>query len=138
MASPLTPPVSALEKRLGLPAETLEGADKLRAESALEDAATLVLAEAPSAVAARWELAAPKVAQLVVLKAARREFENPRGINQETQGEHTIGLSESSGVYLTAREIAQVRRAATGRPAGFVGSVRTPSAYGDPDLGGQY
>ncbi|WP_431247266.1 hypothetical protein [Leifsonia xyli] len=71
---------------------------------------------------------APKVVLLVTLKAARREFENPRGINRETQGEHTIGLTEASGVYLTGRELAQVRRAALGRSTGFVGSVRILSA----------
>ena len=68
---------------------------------------------------------------LVVLKAARREFENPRGLSSESLGEHAIGTTDTSGVYLTAREIAQVVRAARGRSGGFVGSVRTPSAYGD-------
>ncbi|MFC9559594.1 hypothetical protein [Agromyces sp. NPDC056965] len=120
----LPPAVSELESRLGLPSGALEGPEKVRATAALDDASTLVLAEAPASVAGRWEADAPKVVRLVALKAARREFENPRGIAQETQGEHTIGLSESSGVYLTAREIAQVWRSAFGRAGGFVGSVR--------------
>jgi hypothetical protein len=131
-ALPLPPPVAELEKRLGLPAGTLEDEELGRAEAALEDAATLVLAEAPARIAEAWEADAPRVVVLVTLKAARREFENPRGINQETQGEHTIGLSEASGVYLTGREIAQVRRAALGRSTGFVGSIRIPSAYREP------
>ncbi|MBT2499793.1 hypothetical protein J7E25_11875 [Agromyces sp. ISL-38] len=126
-------PVSALERRLGVPEGALEGPELARAEDALEDATTLVLTEAPASVSDRWQTDAPKVARLVALKAARREFENPRGIAQETQGDHTIGLSESSGVYLTRREIAAVRRAALGRPAGFVGSIRTPSAYRDAE-----
>lgn len=42
--------------------------------------------------------------------------------------EHSVGLTDTSGVYLTAREVAQIHRAATGRTGGFVGSVRTPSA----------
>lgn len=125
----LPPAVSELESRLGLPEGALEGPEKFRATAALDDAATLALAEAPPPVAERWKADTPKVVRLVALKAARREFENPRGIAQETQGEHTIGLSESSGVYLTARGIAQVRRSAFGRPKGFVGSIRTPSAY---------
>ncbi|MCZ9884645.1 hypothetical protein [Arthrobacter sp. B2a2-09] len=130
MSLPLPPPISALESRLGLPAGSLQDEDKARAEDALDDATTLALAEVSATKAATWELDAPKVVRLVVLKAARREFENPQGVNQETLGEHTIGISESSGVYLTAREVAQVRRAATGRKGGFVGTVRTPSAFG--------
>lgn len=134
MANPLPPPVSSLEARLGLPAGTLTGEDLARANAALDDAATLALAEVGATKAAAWELDAPKVVVLVVLKAARREYENPRGLSTEALGEHSVGLSETSGVYLTAREVAQVRRAATGRAggAGFVGTIRTPSAYYDP------
>lgn len=123
--------VVELEARLGLPAGSLADEDKIRAEAALEDATTLVLAEVSPARATLWASAAPRVVALVVLKAARREFDNPRGITQETLGEHSVGLSESSGVYLTVRELAQVRRAASGRLLGFVGSVRTPSGYGE-------
>jgi hypothetical protein len=125
----LPPALSALEVRLGLPEGALDGEDKLRAEAALEDATTLALAEVPGKATA-WEANAPKVVALVILKAARREWENPRGVQQETQGDHSVGLSETSGVYLTAREIGQLHRAAYGR-AGFVGSVTIPSAYGD-------
>ena len=131
MSLPLPPPVSALEARLGLPAGTLLDEDKARAEAALEDATTLALAEVSETKAAAWELDAPKVVRLVILKAARREFENPRGLETESLGEHTVGIAETSGVYLTGREIAQIKRAATGRSGGFVGSVRTPSAFGD-------
>lgn len=129
MPTPLPPPVSSLEARLGLPTGTLAGEDKVRAETALDDAATLALAEVSEVKAAAWITDAPKVVVLVVLKAARREFENPRGIEEESLGEHRVGLTDTSGVYLTGREIAQIRRAATGRSGGFVGTVRTPSAY---------
>lgn len=132
MPIPLPPPVSSLEARLGLPAGTLTGEDKVRAESALDDAATLALAEVSDAKATVWTTDAPKVVVLVVLKAARREFENPRGFESESLGEHQVGLTDTSGVYLTAREIAQIKRAATGRSGGFVGTIRTPSAYYDP------
>lgn len=130
----LPPPVAALEVRLGLAEGTLQDEDKARAEAALEDATTLILAEVSETVGARWEAAAPKVVALVALKAARREYENPQGINQETLGEHTVGISESSGVFLTGRELAQIERVATGKRALYVGSVRTPSAYGDGDV----
>lgn len=132
MPSPLPPPVSSLEARLGLPTGSLEGEELARATAALDDAATLALAEVPASKAAAWETDAPKVVALVVLKAARREFENPRGMNQESLGEHSVGLTDTSGVYLTAREVAQIKRAATGRSGGFVGAIRTPSAYFDP------
>lgn len=130
MPSPLPPPVSALERRLGLPEGTLADEDKARAEEALEDAATLALAEVSDTKGALWEIDAPKVVALIVLKAARREFENPRGMNQESLGEHSVGLTDTSGVYLTAREIAQIKRAASGRAGhGFTGSIRIRSAY---------
>ena len=132
MSLPLPPPLSALESRLGLPPGTLLDEDKVRAEAALDDAATLALAEVSEAKAAAWELDAPKVVRLVVLKAARREFENPRGLEQESLGEHSVGLTDTSGVYLTGREIAQIKRAATGRSGGFVGTIRTPSAFNEP------
>lgn len=130
----LPPTVSALEVRLGVPSGTLADADLARATAALEDATALVLAEVPASLVPQWEADAPTVVAAVVLKAARREFENPRGIQQEAQGEHSVGFSatEASGVYLTRREVGYVRRAATGRSGGFVGSVRTPSAYSGP------
>lgn len=136
MPNPITPPLAALETRLGLPVATLEGPDKARAAAAIEDAVVLVLAEAPANVATAWEADAPRAATLVVLKAARREFENPQGYSTESIGDHSVGTSETSGVYLTAREIGQVRRAATGRSGRFVGTVRTPSAYYDPATDG--
>lgn len=136
MANPLPPPLSELETRLGLPEGTLEDEDRARASAAIEDATVLALAEAPAAKAPLWELDAPKVVSLVILKAARREYENPQGLTQETLGEHMVGNSQTSGVYLTAVEIAQLRRAAakgSGRSGGFVGSVRVGSAYGYGD-----
>lgn len=129
MPTPLPPAVSALEARLGLPEGTLEGEDLARATAALDDAATLILAEVSAAKATAWETDAPKVAVLVALKAARREYENPQGYSTESLGDHTVGLSETSGVYLTAREVAQIQRAASGRRGPFIGTIRTPSAY---------
>ena len=136
MANALPPPLADLEADLGYAPGELAADDPTeatRATRALKDATTLVLAEVPPTVATTWRTDAPDVIDLVVRTAARRGFENPRGINQETLGEHTVGLSDATGVYLTARELQQVHRAASGRRTtpGFVGTVRTPSAYGD-------
>jgi hypothetical protein len=133
---PLPPEVAALEARLGIPEGALADEDLARATAALEDASALVLAEAPARIAEEWETSGAKpIVHSIVLKAARREYENPRGLNAETMGEHTVQISTSSGVYLTDREIAVVRRAATGRKGGgYVGSIQTPSAYLMPPL----
>lgn len=132
MANNLPPDLGHLEARLGVEDGSLTGVDRGRAVSALEDATVLALTEVTTELGARWRADAPDVVFLVILKAARREYENPSGYNTESLGEHAVGISETSGVYLTAREIAQIRRASSGRRAGFVGSVRTPSPYGLP------
>lgn len=125
----LPPPLSALEARLGFEPGDLSGPERARAEAAIEDASALVLAEAPSKAAA-WASSAPPVVVAVVLKAARREYENPQGLRSENLGEHGFSVDTASGVYLTGHEAALIRRAATGRAGGFVGSIRTPTAYG--------
>lgn len=133
MPHPLPPSVEDLTLRIGLDKlDTEEPGVIGRLTAALEDATTLALAEVSPTLAERWTAAAPPVVRLVILTAARRGFENPRGINQETLGEHTVGMTDTSGVYLTARELASIKKAATGRLNGYVGSIRTPSAYGIP------
>lgn len=127
--SPLPPLVAALERRLGIPEDSLEGVDRARAEAALDDASTLILAEVSPALASSWVHSAPSIVAIVALKAARREFDNPRGLRSETLGEHTVGLSETSGVFLSEREVRQITRAASGKRASAVGSIRTPSGY---------
>jgi hypothetical protein len=129
MAKALPPTVAELEARLGVPAGTLDSEDLARAKAAIEDATTLALAEVGAARGEAWRVEAPAVVQLVILKAARREFENPRGLSTESIGPRSVGMTDTSGVFLTAREVAQIRRAASGRGGGFVGTVRTPSAY---------
>ncbi|PZQ88170.1 MAG: hypothetical protein DI534_11915 [Leifsonia xyli] len=119
--------MAALAARLGIPPSALDAEDRSRAEAALEDATVLALAEAPYKDEA-WRVNAPAVVSLIVLKAARREFENPRGISQEAQGEGSVSLTDTSGVYLTAREVQQLRRAARGTSR-LAASPRTPSAY---------
>ncbi|WP_067201078.1 hypothetical protein [Microbacterium sp. XT11] len=133
MPGTLPPTVDELARRIGLDRIDLteEGVPE-RLADALEDATTLALAEVSPKLAERWRVNAPDVVRLVILTAARRGFENPRGIQQETYGEHTVGLTDTSGVFLTAREAAQIARAVSGRAGGYVGSIRTPSAYGNP------
>lgn len=128
-ATTLPPVVGELERRLGLTEGTLEDADKARAEDALDDATELALAEVNRSKAALWREVCPKVVRLVILKAARREVENPMGLTQESVLDHSATIAESSGVFFTGRELALIRREATGRSGSFVGSVRTPSAY---------
>lgn len=128
----LPPPVSALVRRLGLAPGTLTDTDLARAEEALADAAALALAEIPALTAARWATDAPAAVVAIVCKAARREFDNPEGVTQESLGGRMVGLSNVSGAYLTARELATIRRAARRHRGGpFVGTLRTPSAYTD-------
>jgi hypothetical protein len=121
--APLPPLVTDLATRLGVP---LSGADAERAQAALEDATALALAEVPH-LAAQWLHAAPEAAHVVILKAARREWENPQGIRSETVDDHSATVAITSGVYLTASERATLARVAGAR--GFTGSIRTPSAY---------
>lgn len=127
----LPPALSALERRLGLDEGTLDGPDRARAEDALSDALALVLAEVSERTGARWLADAPGVVTVVILKAARREFENPQGFRAENLGEYGFQVDTASGVYLTGAEVEQIQRAASGRSSGgFVGTTRTPSAYG--------
>jgi hypothetical protein len=123
----LPPPVSELEAILGV---ELDGVDRTRAERALNAATTLALVEVPTRTAQTWaQGAAPEVVELVIVTAARRGYENPRGILTESLGEHSVSLSESTGVYLTRREVELIERAAKRRR---VYSIRTPSAYEAP------
>jgi hypothetical protein len=132
MTYTLPVPLAHLERRLGVDEGALEGPDKARAEDALEDATALALAEVSAATADRWKADLPAVVRTVLLKAARREYENPQGYRSENLGEFG-GTVDVVGVYLTAPEKEQIRRAGrrSGRTGGFVGTIRTPSAYAE-------
>lgn len=125
-------PVAGLETRLRLAEDTLAGADLAAALLYIEDATALVLDEIPAALVAVWESNIPRTVELIIYKAARREWENPSGLSQEISGEHTITTSATSGVFLTPLEIQKVRKAA-GMPRGAVGSA--PIAAPDSPLG---
>ena len=121
-------PVSGLETRLRLAAGTLTGADLEAAEVYIGDATALVLDEVPADIETKWTSDLPRTIELIIYKAARREWENPSGLSQEISGEHTITTSATSGVFLTVNEVAKVRRAA-GISSSAVGTV----AIGAPD-----
>lgn len=122
-------PVAGLEIRLRLEVGSLAGADLAAALEYIEDATALVLDEVSPTTAAAWETDLPRTVQLVIYKAARREWENPSGLSQEISGEHTITTSATSGVFLTPLEIQKVRKAAGLSLRSSVGSV----ALGAPD-----
>lgn len=115
-------PVAGLEVRLRLAAGTLTGADLEAAETYIADATALVLDEVNGETEATWNVDLPRTVELIIYKAARREWENPSGLSQEISGEHTITTSATSGVFLTPLEIQKVRRAA-GLAENIVGSV---------------
>lgn len=115
-------PVAGLETRLRLAPGTLTGADLDAAETYIADASALVLDEVPSATETEWSVSLPRTVELIIYKAARREWENPSGLSQEISGEHTITTSATSGVFLTPLEIAKIRKAA-GLQSSSLGSV---------------
>jgi hypothetical protein len=112
VALPALASLNELEARLGLDSNTLAGADKARAQAALDDASALVRLEAgQSWVVAGALSAVPDVISRVVLGAAMRNWINPDGVVQETAGPFQRRLAESpNGVYLTAAEVEIVRR----------------------------
>lgn len=93
-----------------------------------------MLSEVPTVVGDAWAAedfaGLPPVVRTVILKAARREYENPEGYSTQGVGEVSATVAITSGVYLTPEEVTHVRRAAGRSPrGGFTGSVRTPSAH---------
>lgn len=132
MTTALPLPVAGLETRMHLPAGTLAGAELDAATAALTDATSLALGleGVPTSLAADWlDRGIPDTVAVCIYKAARREFENPSGLSQEIEGEHTITTSATTGVFFTPLETQTILTAA-GRPSkGFVGTIRTPSPY---------
>lgn len=115
-------PVAGLETRLRLPVGTLTGADLAAAELYIADATALVLDEVNGETEATWNVDLPRTVELIIYKAARREWENPSGLSQEISGEHTITTQATSGVFLTPMERQKIRKAA-GMASNAVGSV---------------
>jgi hypothetical protein len=102
--SALPPIFLVLERRLGVAGGSLSGPDAARAEDALADATALALAEVSATTGEAWEVNAPAVVHAVILKAARREYENPKGLRSESAGEYGTTVDVPSGAYLTPGE----------------------------------
>jgi hypothetical protein len=110
---PALAPLSELEARLGLDAGTLAGAEKVRAQAALDDASTLVRDETRQSWVAPdgATITAPAPLIRVVLGAARRNQTNPDAEIAQTVGPYNRTLkADEVSVYLTDAEIAIVRR----------------------------
>lgn len=105
-------PVSGLEIRLRLAPGSLTDVDKDAAELYIADATALVMDEVNGETEATWNVDIPRVVELIIYKAARREWENPSGLSQEISGEHTITTQATSGVFLTPMERQKIRKAA--------------------------
>lgn len=135
MGLPLLAPVSALEVRLGVDEDSLEGADLARAEAALSDVSSLVRQEAGKLwVDTEGALSGvPDVVATVTVTAALRAYRNPDGLSSESIGgvySYSLGAEAQAGIYLTDVEARAVRAAARGAGGGGAYTVGTPSAYG--------
>ncbi|MEV1157729.1 hypothetical protein AB0J27_20255 [Micromonospora chokoriensis] len=134
MSLPPLATVAALEPRIGVPVGSLAGDDLTRAVEALADASALVRDEGLPWVDEDGEtITAPDAVIVVVLRAARREYLNPEELSNESVGPYSNGRArEAASVYLTAGEVAIIRRAAGKTAGGSAMSIRTPSAYASP------
>lgn len=131
MNLPPLAPVAAMERRLGVAPGTLAGSDLVRAGAALDDASTLIRAEAGTDWVASdgVTVTAPPVVVTVAVAAALRVYRNPDGYSGESVGDYSYQYArESTSTYLTAAEVRMIRQAA-GRTSAGVYTVRTPSAY---------
>lgn len=136
MSLPPLATVADLETRLGVPVGSLAGADLARAGAALDDASALIRDEAGKS----WvdedgaTVTAPEAVRTVARRSALREYRNPDGFSGENVGPYSYQLGrEASSAYLTAGEVAIVRRAAGLTSGGSALSIRTPSAYASPE-----
>lgn len=119
--------VVQFEARLGEPAGSLADEDLARATANLEDASAIVLTVGdPTWTDVTGANPAPSVAQVVVLRLARRFWDNPEGLSYEALGDH-VTSRQAASEFLTDDERALVTGA-----AGFsqgVYSVETPGVW---------
>lgn len=139
MALPSFASVADVEVLLGLDIGTITGTDLARCEQSLKYASMLVR----RAAGRPWvdELGdldplLPDELQEVTARAAKRDYSNPDGVNNEALGQGAYSYTFASGqalVYLTDDEIALIISVSTPpiTPGNWTGtgSVRTPSAY---------
>lgn len=121
--------VAQLEARLGEPPGSLAGEDLARATAVLDDASLIVAAYGDR----KWTDAAgshpiPAISRVVVLRLARRFWDNPEGLSYEALGDHTTSRT-AAATFLTPEERALVAGdAGTAGNAG-VYSVGTPGVW---------
>lgn len=110
-----------LEKRYG------PVADPTMAQAALDDASTLVRAEAGVDWAGVGEVP-PDAVVVVVLAAAARGLRNPDGVEVEGVGQYNVRYGAGlGGVWLTRNERRTVRRAVSGTSG--LGSIELESPW---------
>lgn len=134
------PPLASLPEFSRRVGQVLEQGtpDGNRAAGALADASALVRAEAGrtwiDATTGDVDLV-PAEIETVVLKAARREWENPRGLGSETIADYTWRLDAGqTSVYLTEQEQAICRRyRSTGGSTGGLWSLGMTRGAEGPD-----
>jgi hypothetical protein len=130
--------VTDLETRLGVAVGSLAGLDLARAEAALGDASALVRLYGQSWVDTDGvTITAPDAVKVVTVSAARRAYENPSNYQGESLGDGSYSWQAGQGaasIYLSDQEVALIRRAAAmAGSTGGLATMRTPSAYYDPN-----
>lgn len=119
--------VAQFEARLGEAAGSLAGPDLDRATANLEDASEIVLTVGdPTWTDAAGANPVPSAAQVVVLRLARRFWDNPEGLSYEALGDHVTSRAAASS-FLPEDERALVMEAAGYSPGVY--SVGTPGVW---------
>jgi len=119
--------VAELETRLGVPVGSLAGEELARAQAALNDASELVLTAGRSSwTDAEGATPAPPVVVVVVLRLAKRIYQNPDEYTWAQMGDFAYTRRDAGGL-LTDSELALIRQAAGVADGAY--SVATPSAY---------
>lgn len=111
--------------------------DEARAQGVLEDASSLIRAEAGTTWVTEGVLDedVPDIVVTVCIAAAKRAFTNPEAVTSESLGDAARSFGDaSSDVYLTAAEKRLVRRAAG--LASTIGSIAME--IGTPGWSGDY
>lgn len=141
MALPSLAEVADLEVRLRVEVGSLSGADLDYAEACLEDASSQVrAASGRDWVDDEGNLDVPASLVTVTLQAALRGYRNPDGVASENFGVYSYNLPQGeTSVMLTKREervcerVAETFAKEEPGAGNFVGSMKTRSAYSEPD-----
>jgi class 3 adenylate cyclase len=123
---------------------TVPAADEERVAAYLDDACALVSDIVGATAAAAWDedgsgTAAPGGVVAAVCAAVRRAYDNPGGLAGETIGDYSwrgaSAPADAVGVYFTAAEIRQIKRAAG---ASAVGTIELQGMLPDSIGAAQY